>query len=140
MGVIRGRKPEDPTYPVETTRASPLPGHQGVLPNPEKEEGEVTSNDGDVPDSIASRALLDALQKKRTGNELPSTMIAIARVRASQLQQCLVTGREPSEGTIQATPDLISRGQEPSGLTLVRISASLDVTSPSSFSGLGGTS
>ena len=76
----------------------------------------MTSSDADIPDSIA-RALLDALKEKRTENELPSTMILIARVRASQLQQRLVTGREPSEGTIQATLDLISLGQEPSDLT-----------------------
>ena len=25
---IRGKKPEDPPYPVQTTRTSPLPGHQ----------------------------------------------------------------------------------------------------------------
>ena len=110
---IRGRKPEDPTYPVETARASPLPGHQDPMsspPNPEKEEGEVTSSNADIPHSIA-RALLDALQEKRTGNDLPPTMISIARVRASQLQQCLVAGREPSEGINQATLDLISLGQ-----------------------------
>ena len=47
---IRGREPEDPTYSVETTGASLLPGHQDVItssPNPEKEEGEVTSSDAD---------------------------------------------------------------------------------------------
>ena len=44
-------------------------------------------------------------------------MISVAPVRASQLEQYLVTGREPSEGTIQATLDLISLGQESSGLT-----------------------
>ena len=116
---IRGRKPEDPTYPVETTRAVPLPGCQDVKsspPNPEEEEGEVIPSDADIPHSIA-KALLNALQRKRTGNNLPPTMISIARVRASQLQKCLVTGREPSEGTIQATLDLISLGQKPSGLT-----------------------
>ena len=116
---IRGRKPEDPTYPVETARASPLPGHQDPMsspPNPEKEEGEMTSSNTNIPHSIA-RALLDALQEKRTGKDLPPTIISIACVRASQLQQYLVTGREPSEGTNQATLDLISLGQGPSGLT-----------------------
>ena len=103
---------------METKRASPLSGHQDATtfsPNPEKEEGEVISSDADIPDTI-TRALLDALQEKWTGNQLPVTMISIACVRASQLQQCLVTGREPSEGTIQATLDLISLGQESSGL------------------------
>ena len=80
-------------------------------PNPEKEGGEVTPSDADTPDSIV-RALLNALQEKRNGNDLLPTMISIARVIASQPQQCLVTGRKPSEGTIQATLDLISRGQE----------------------------
>ena len=38
---IRGRKPEDPTYLVETARESTLPGQQGVKaspPKPDKEE------------------------------------------------------------------------------------------------------
>ena len=70
----------------------------------------------DIPNSIAT-ALLGALQEKRTGNELPATMISIARVRASQLPQCLVTGRELPKDTIQVTLDLISLGKEPSGLT-----------------------
>ena len=109
---IQGRTPGDPTRPVG---ASPLSGQQAAItssPNTEKEEGEVTpSDDADIPDSIA-RALLDALQEKQTGNQLPATRILLARVRASQLQQA--TGKEPSEGTIQATLDLISLGQEPS--------------------------
>ena len=62
-------------------------------------------------------ALFDALQKNRTENNFSLKMISVAPVRASQLEQCLVTGIEPSEGTIQATLDLISLGQEPSGLT-----------------------
>ena len=86
--------------------------------NPEKREGVVTPSDADIPDSIA-RALLNALQEKQTGNDLPPAVISIARVRAYQLQQCLVTGREPPEDTIQAPLDLISMGQEPSGLTNV---------------------
>ena len=113
---IQGRKPQDPTFPVETTRASPLPGHQDVPPNPQKKEGEVTSSDADIHDGIA-KALLDDLQEKWIGNELRSTMISIARVRASQLQQCLIAGRETSAGTTKATLDLISLEQEPSGLT-----------------------
>ena len=99
---IRGRKPGDPTDPVETTRASPLSRDQGATkssPNSEKEEGEVTCRHADIPDSIF-RALLDAVHEKRTGNQFPATMISIARVRAYQLQQCLVTGRETPEGTI----------------------------------------
>ena len=69
-------------------------------------------SDADIPDSIA-RALLDALQEKRTENQLPVTMVSLARVRASQLQPCLVTGREPTEGIIQATLDIIAVGQGP---------------------------
>ena len=106
----------DPAYPVE---APPLPDHQHVTtspPSPDKEEGEVTPSDADIPDSIA-RALLDALQEKRTGNQLPAAMISLPGVRVSQLQQCLVTGMEPAKRTIQATLDLISLGQEPSGST-----------------------
>ena len=112
---VRGRTPEDPTHPVGT---SPLYGHQHVTTSPsspEKKESKVTPSDADMPDSI-TKALLDALQKKRTGNQLPATKISLVRVRASQLQQCLVTGREASEGTIQATLDLISLGQVPSTL------------------------
>ena len=65
-----------------------------------------------MPDSIA-RALLDALQEKRMGNQIPATMGPLARVRASQLQQCLAKGSEPTEAVIQATLDLIAVGQGP---------------------------
>ena len=71
-----------PAHPVE---ASSLPDHQQVTispPSPEQEEGEVTPSDADIPDSIA-RALLDALQEKRTGSQLPGTLISVARVGAS---------------------------------------------------------
>ena len=50
---------------MDTRRPSPLPGLQGViscLPNLDEEEGELTPNDADIPDSIA-RALLDAVQE-----------------------------------------------------------------------------
>ena len=118
---IRGRKPRDLIHPVETTRAS-LDEQQDVMsspPNFDEEEGEVTPSDADVHDSIA-KALSDALQEKRAGNNFPPTMISVARIRATQRCQYLVTsGREPSNGTIQATLDLISLGQEPSGLTKV---------------------
>ena len=40
-------------------------------------------------------------------------MVLLARVRASQLQQCLATGRESTEAVIQATLDLIAVGQGP---------------------------
>ena len=102
----------DPAHPVG---APSLPGLQHVTtstPSPDKEDGEVTLSDVDIPDSIA-RALLDALQAKRTGNQLPATMAPLARVRASQLQQCLVTDREPTEAIIQATLDMIAVGQGP---------------------------
>ena len=56
-----------------------------------KEEGDVTLNDADIPDSIV-RALFDVLQEKRTENQLPATMIALARVGgAAQLQPWLAT-------------------------------------------------
>ena len=117
---IRGRKPEDPTYLVGTTRTSPLPRLQGVMsspPNPEKkEEGKATPSDADIPDSIA-RALLDALQEKRTGNNIPPTMILIARVRASQLQQCLGNGERTIRRYHSSDPGTLYLGQEPSGLT-----------------------
>ena len=112
----QGRKSGDPAHPVE---ASPLPDHQQVTtspPIPEQEEGEVTPSDAGIPDSIA-RALLDALQEKRTGNQLPATMVSLARLRVSQIQRCLVTGREPTEAIIQATLDIISVGQGPAGST-----------------------
>ena len=44
-------------------------------PGPVKEQGDVTLNDADIPDSIA-RALFDALQENRTGNQLPAVRIS----------------------------------------------------------------
>ena len=108
----QGTESGDPAHPVEAT---PLPDHHQVTtstPSPDEEEGEVTPSDADIPDSIA-RPLLDALQEKRTGNQLPAAMVSLARVRASQLQQCLVTRREPTEAVIQATLDMIAVGQGP---------------------------
>ena len=71
------------------------------------------SGDADIPDSVA-RALLDALQEKRQGNQLPAAMAPLARIRASQLQQCITNGTEPQETVIQAALDLIAMGQGPS--------------------------
>ena len=127
----QGRKSGDPAHPVE---APPLPEHQQATtspPSPDREEGEVTPSDAYIPDSIA-RALLDALQEKRTGNQLPATMVSRARVRASHLQQRLVTGREPTETTPQATLDIITVGQEPADSTTLTdkvstVSHTLDV-------------
>ena len=65
-------------------------------PNPYEEEGEVTSCDADIPDSVA-RALLEALQDKRKGHQLPAAMVPPARVRASQLHNCIAKGTEPTE-------------------------------------------
>ena len=78
----QGSKTGDPPYPVE---ASPLPDYRHVTtspPSPDKEEGDVTPNDVDIPDSIA-RARLDALQEKRTRKQLPAMMISVARVGGS---------------------------------------------------------
>ena len=47
------------------------------------------------------------------GNHLPAAMGSPTRVRASQLQQCLAKGGEPTEAVIQATLDLIAVGQGP---------------------------
>ena len=108
---IQGRKSGDPAHPVE---APSPPGHQHLTTSPprlEQEKGEVTPSDIDIPDSIA-RALLDTLQEKWSGNQLPATMISLARIGASQLQQCLAMGRETSEATL----DIISLGQEPPNL------------------------
>ena len=72
-------KKGDPICPVEAIR---LPDDQHVttsLPGPDKEEGDVTPNDTNIPDSIA-RALLNALQEKRTGNQRPAMRISDARV------------------------------------------------------------
>ena len=77
------------------------------------EEGEVGSGDADIPDSVA-RALLDALQEKRHGNQFPAAMAPLARIRASQLHQCISNGTEPQETVIQAALDLIAMGQGPS--------------------------
>ena len=68
----------DPTCPVETAETSLLPDDQRVTtspPRPVKEEGDVTLNDADISDSIA-RALFDALQENRTGNQLPAMRIS----------------------------------------------------------------
>ena len=56
------------------------------------------------------------IKERRTGNNLPAAMISVARIRTTQLQWYLVTGKEPSESTIQATLDLISLGQDTSDL------------------------
>ena len=58
-------------------------GETPALSTPE-EEKDVTPGDADIPDSIA-KALLDALQEKRTGNNLPPTVIPIARICAAHL-------------------------------------------------------
>ena len=68
----------------------------------------------DIPDSVA-RALLDALQEKRIGNQLPAAMAPLARIRASQLQKCIANGTEPQGTIIQAALDLIALGKGPSG-------------------------
>ena len=86
-------------------------------PNPSNldvEEGEVESGDTDIPDSVA-RALLEALQEKRRGHQLPAVMAPLARIRASQLQQCVANGTEPQEAVIQAALDLIAMDQGSSG-------------------------
>ena len=114
---IREKDPGDSTHPVETRRVSPLPVPQGATPSPPdpyEEEGELTHGDTDILDSI-TKALLDALQERRTRNNLPPAMIPVARIPATQLQQRLVTGNEPSESTIQATLDFISLGHDTSG-------------------------
>ena len=67
----------------------------------------------DIPDSVA-RALLDALQEKRIGNQLPAAMAPLARIRASQLQKCIADGTKPQETIIQAALDLIALGKGPS--------------------------
>ena len=107
----------DPTPQVEGN--SP-PEHVSATPtgppNPSSldvEEGEVESGDADIPDSVA-RALLDALQEKRQGHQPPAAMAPLARVQASQLQQCVANGTEPPEAVIQAALDLIAMGQGPS--------------------------
>ena len=68
----------DPTCPVKTPETSLLPDNRRVTtspPRPVKEEGDVTLNDADIPNSIA-RALFDALQENRTGNQLPAMRIS----------------------------------------------------------------
>ena len=68
----------NPTCPVETADTSILPDDQRVTTSPPrtvKEEGDVRLNDADIPDSIA-RALFDALQENRTGNQLPAMRIS----------------------------------------------------------------
>ena len=69
--------------------------------------------EADIPDSIA-KALLDALQTKRTGNNIPPAAILLSRIRTTQLKQCLLTGREPSDCTVEATLNLIPLEQKTS--------------------------
>ena len=71
----KGRKTADPACPVEEPL---LPDDQyGTTspPRPVKEEVDATLNDADIPDSIA-RALFDAQQENRTGNQLPAMRIS----------------------------------------------------------------
>ena len=98
---------EEPSLPENASATTTAP------PNPDEEEGEVTSGDADIPDSVA-RALLDALQEKRQGHQLPAAVVPLARVRASQLHQCVAKGTELTEAVVQATLDLIAMGQGPS--------------------------
>ena len=56
----------------------------------------------DIPDSVA-RALLDALQEKRIGNQLPAAMAPLARIRASQLQKCITITTTTTITTITTT-------------------------------------
>ena len=89
-----GGKIVDRICPVDTAASRLLPNDQQATtspPKPVKEEGDVTLNDADIPDSIA-KALFDALQKKWTGNQLPATMIAVARVGGAQLLPWLAPG------------------------------------------------
>ena len=97
---------EEPSLPANTSAATTAP------PNPDEEEGEVTSCDADIPDSVA-RALLDALQDKRKGHQRPAAMVPLARVRASQLHNCIAKGTEPTKAVVQTTLDLIAMGQGP---------------------------
>ena len=116
---LRGRDYGGTTHPVETTRASPLPGLQGLIPyspNPDEEEGEMMLSDADILNSIIARALLDALQERWTGDNLPPAMTPMAHIRATQLQQCFMAGKEPSNSTIQVTLDLISLRHNKSSL------------------------
>ena len=69
--------------------------------------------DADIPDSIA-KALLDALRTKQTGNNLLPAATLLACIRTTQLKQCLLTGREPPDCTIEATLNLITLEQETS--------------------------
>ena len=65
-------KTADPKCPIKT---SLLLDDQQSPPRPVKEEGDVTLNDADIPDSIA-RALFDALQENRTRTQLPAMRIS----------------------------------------------------------------
>ena len=103
-------QPVDDSSPTEhsaITTTAPEPSIFDV------EEGEVESGEADIPDSVA-RALLDALQEKRMGNQLPAAMAPLARIRASQLQKCISDGTEPQKTVIQAALDLIATGKGPS--------------------------
>ena len=99
------------------SRASPHPADQGANPsplNPDEVEDEGTPGDADIPDSIV-RALLDALQEKWAGNNILRALTPLVRIRTTQLKQCLLTARDPSDSTIQATLELIYMEQDTPG-------------------------
>ena len=102
----------DSTHPVEEPFPPGLQETRTPPPSLDEEEGEVTTSDADIPDSIA-RALLDALQDKQRGNQLPAAMVPLARVRTLQLQHCLAKESEPTEAVIQAALDLTAVSQGP---------------------------
>ena len=94
------KTPGDPIHPVEEP---PPPGLEEAGTSPpslDEEEDEVTTCDVYIPDSIA-RALLDVLQDKRKGSQLPAAMVPLARARPSQLQHCIAKGSEPTEAVVQ---------------------------------------
>ena len=76
------KTPGEPAHPVEEPSSPGLEEARTSPPSLDEEEGEVTTGDAGIHDSIA-RALLDALQDKRRGDQLPAAMVSLARVRVS---------------------------------------------------------
>ena len=114
---LEDKDPVPSSDPLETRGASSYPLEKGEtpsLPNPGEVAGRMVPGGADINDSIA-KVLLDALQIKRTGNNLPPAAIPLARIRAAQLKQCLLTGRDPSDNTVQSILVLISLEQETPG-------------------------
>ena len=110
FSALADKGPASSNNPLEISRASTHSAEKVVnlsLPNPGEVAGEMMPGEAGIPDSI-TKAMLDALQVKRTVFVfLRAQSIPLGRIRAAQLKQSLLVGREPSDNIIHATLDHI---------------------------------